>query len=424
LAPFLWIGLFILSIASSVFFSANVYALQFFLPGKFLASITRKNKEEILNRLSASRENLLFVCSLCRLLFNMLAILFMLLSFRTIRGSPLDFADYVLLVAGAFLIFMVFSSSIPYSWAKYAGQNILSRTCNFLFIMLFISRPLLWIYKVIDILIRRLAAVPEITEEQKQEQFLDGVEQRKIEGIVDEQEQEMIENVLEMSRKTAEEIMTPRTEIIAIEAGSDRQTVLSTVTSAGHSRFPVYEQNLDNIIGFLYAKDLLTDSVICNEPFVLRSKLRNANFVPETKPVRQLLREFQEQKLHIALVLDEYGGTAGLITIEDILEVLVGQIYDEYERKAPELVKRIDRYTIEADATTYVDELNKSFNLNLLNSEDYDTVGGFILSHLGTVPQAGLEFEFANLKFTIISAEPRRIKVVRISQIVREKNVE
>lgn len=238
--------MFILSIAASVFFSANVYALQFFLPGKFLASITRDDKEEILNRLSAARENLLFVCSLFRLLCNMLAILFMLISFRSIKGSHLDAADYIILVAGAFLIFMVFSSALPYSWAKYAGQIILSRTCSFLFAMLFISRPLLWIYKVIDILIRRLAAVPEITEEQRQEQFLDGVEQRKIEGIVDEQEQEMIENVFEMSRKTAEEIMTPRTEIIAIDAASDRLAVLNIVTSAGHSRFPVYEQNLDN----------------------------------------------------------------------------------------------------------------------------------------------------------------------------------
>lgn len=155
----------------------------------------------------------------------------------------------------------------------------------------------------------------------------------------------------------------------------------------------------------------------------LRSKLRNACLVPETKPVRQLLREFQEQKLHIALVLDEYGGTAGLITIEDILEVLVGRIYDEFEKKTPQLLKRIDRYTIDADAKTYIDELNKRFSLNVPDSEDYDTVGGFILSHLGSVP-AGLEFEFGNLKFTVLSAEARRIKLVRITQIAREKNVD
>lgn len=416
--------MFILSIAASVFFSANVYALQFFLPGKFLASITRDDKEEILNRLSAARENLLFVCSLFRLLCNMLAILFMLISFRSIKGSHLDAADYIILVAGAFLIFMVFSSALPYSWAKYAGQIILSRTCSFLFAMLFISRPLLWIYKVIDILIRRLAAVPEITEEQRQEQFLDGVEQRKIEGIVDEQEQEMIENVFEMSRKTAEEIMTPRTEIIAIDAASDRLAVLNIVTSAGHSRFPVYEQNLDNIVGFLYAKDLLTNNAQCSDSLDLRSILRNAYFVPETKPVRQLLREFQEQKLHIALVLDEYGGTAGLITIEDILEVLVGQIYDEYERKTPELVKRIDRFTVEADAKTYVDDLNKRFGLNLPDSEDYDTIGGFILAHLGTIPSAGTEFDYGNLKFTVVSAESRKIRQVKITQLARDKNAE
>lgn len=263
----LLISLFILSAAGSVFFSANAYALQFFSPGKFLAAITHKNKEEILNRLSAQRENLLFVCSLCRLLCNMLTILFMLITFDTVKNAPLNAADYGLLSGAAFLFFMLFSFAIPYSWAKYAGQNILSKTCYFLFAALSILMPFVWVYKFAEILIRRLAGITEITEEQKQEQFLDGVEQRKIEGIVDEQEQEMIENVLDMSRKTAEEIMTPRTEIVAIEINSDRQTVFGTVSAAGYSRFPVYEGNLDNIIGLLYAKDLIRDSDKCNEPF-------------------------------------------------------------------------------------------------------------------------------------------------------------
>ena len=181
---------------------------------------------------------------------------------------------------------------------------------------------------------------------------------------------------------------------------------------------------MDNIIGLLYAKDLLKDSDKCNEPFELRSKLRNAYFVPETKPIRELLREFQHQKLHIAVVLDEYGGTAGLISLEDILEVIVGEISDEYDIKPPEPVKRIDRYTVEADARTYVDDLNDRFGLNLPDSEDYDTIGGFILSHLGSIPQAGTEFEYGDLKFKIISAEARRIKQVRITEAVKERNAE
>ena len=422
----IWLSVscFILSAAGSLFFSVNAYALQFFSPGKLSKAIGYKNKEDLISRLTAARENLLFACSLCRLLCNMLAILFLLISFESLKNAVLNITDYCLVLAAGFLIIMVLGYAIPYSWAKYATGKILGKTCTFLFALLFICRPFISVYKLTDILIRRLAGIVEITDEQKQEQFLDGVERHKIEGIVDEEEQEMIENILEMSDKTAQEIMTPRTDIVAIEANSDRQSVLATLTAAGHSRFPVYETNLDNIIGLLYAKDLLKDSDKCNEPFELRSKLRSTYFVPETKPIRELLREFQKQKLHIAVVLDEYGGTAGLISLEDILEVIVGEIADEYDTKPLEPVKRIDRYTIEADARTYIDNLNDRFGLNLPDSEDYDTVGGFILSHLGGIPQAGTEFEYGDLKFKITAAEARRIKQVRITEAVKERNAE
>jgi putative hemolysin len=418
------ISLLFLSAAASAFFAVNAYALQFFSPAKLQQAFCHKNKEELISRLVAGRENLLFACSLCRLLCNLLTILFMLLFLESIKGISPDTIDYCLAVTASLAILMIFSYAIPYSWAKYASEQILSKTCRFLFILSVVCRPITSVYKFTDIIVRRLAGIAEITDETRQEQFLDGINQRKMEGIVDEQEQEMIENVLEMSEKTAEEIMTPRTDIIPIEANSDRQTVFGAITAAGHSRFPVYQDNIDNIIGLLYVKDLLGDIDKCNAPFDLRGKLRKAYFVPETKPIRKLLREFQDQKLHIAIVLDEYGGTAGLITLEDILEVLVGEISDEYDIKPPEPVKKIDRYTIEADARTYVDDLNDKFNLNLPDSEYYDTVGGFILSHLGHIPQSGTEFEYGGLKFTIISAEARRIKHIRIAKLTKENNAE
>jgi putative hemolysin len=416
--------LFFLSAAGSVFFSANAYALQFFSPGKLQNALDRKNREELINRLAIGRENLLFACSLCRLLCNMLAVLFMLIGFESLKGAGLDSTDYLLAIATSFVMFMICSYAIPYSWAKYAGEKILSRTYRFLFILSAVFRPLVSVYKFTDIIVRRLSGIVEITDEQRQEQFLDRIEQQKIEGIVDEQEQEMIENVLTMSEKTAEKIMTPRTDIVAIEVSSDRQSVFQTVTAAGYSRFPVYQGNMDNIVGLLYVKDLLKDTDRCDAPFELRSKLRAAYFIPETKPIRKLLREFQNQKLHIAVVLDEYGGTAGLITLEDILEVLVGDISDEYDTKPPEPVKKIDRNTIEADARIYIDDLNDRFGLRLPDSEDYDTVGGFILSHLGCIPQSGTEFEYGGLKFTVISAEARRVKHIRITKVAKENNVD
>ena len=269
-----------------------------------------------------------------------------------------------------------------------------------------------------DSLVKRLAGIvetaPDRQQEEKHEEFLNGLEQQKTEGVLDEEQQQMIENVLELNETCADEIMTPRTDIVAVDLSSDLQTILKTITAAGHTRVPVYENNIDNIIGLVYAKDLLTEINKNPSNFNLRSKIRDAYFVPETKLLRALLHELKNQKLHIAVVLDEYGGTAGIVTLEDILKELVGEITDEYEEKPPEPVKQIDPNTIEADAGTYVDDLNDRFQLNLPENEDYDTIGGFVFSRLGYIPRTGESFDYENLNFTIAYAEKRKIKRIKI----------
>jgi CBS domain-containing protein len=174
------------------------------------------------------------------------------------------------------------------------------------------------------------------------------------------------------------EIMTPRTDLVAVDVEADLSTVLQTIQDVGHSRMPVYEENVDTIVGLIYAKDLLGEIGKNPEQFHVRERMREVYFVPETKPLRALLHEFQDQKLHIAVVLDEFGGTAGIVTLEDILEELVGPIADEYEETPAESVKRLDENTIEVDARTYVDDLNDEYALDLPEDEDYDTVGGFV----------------------------------------------
>jgi CBS domain containing-hemolysin-like protein len=353
-----------------------------------------------------------------------MAILLILLGiFATLRGGQPQISDYVFASIIAMVIFSTFSLAIPHAWAKYAGEKILSRTCGFLMFFKQIALPVLYILRVYDGFVRRLAGVAETTpeeeHEEKQEEFLNGLEQHRIEGVVDEEEQEMIENVLELSETTADEIMTPRTDIVAVEVNSGLHTVLDSINTAGHTRVPVYEKNRDNIIGLIYAKDLLAEVGKPAADFKLRSKIREAYFVPESKPLRALLHEFQDQKLHIAIVLDEYGGTAGIVTLEDILEELVGEITDEYEKTRPEPIAELDKNTIETDARTYIDDLNDQFELNLPEDEDYDTIGGFVFSHLGYIPKTGENFDYENLKFTITSAEARRIKRIRIQKCSR-----
>ena len=261
-----------------------------------------------------------------------------------------------------------------------------------------------------------MAGAPEPTPERQEEEFLTDLELQKLRGVVDEEEQEMIESVLGLSETTAGEIMTPRTDMTAVEVSASPQAILDAITSTGHSRVPVYEGNIDNVVGFIYAKDLLTEVGKGAADFRLREKLRPTYFIPETKSLRELLHEFQDQKLHIAVVVDEYGGTAGIISIEDILEELVGEITDEYEKSGPKYIKKIDPNTIEADAKTPLYDLNNQCALNLPESEDYDTIGGFVLSHLGYVPQTGESFDYKNLKFFIVAAETRRIKRLRIQK--------
>ena len=151
--------------------------------------------------------------------------------------------------------------------------------------------------------------------------------------------------------------------------------------------------------------------------FDLRQKMRKAYFVPETKPLRDLLHEFKKQKLHIAVVLDEYGGTAGIVTIEDIFEHLVGDIAGEYEKPEPETLHKISETIAEVDARMYIDDVNSQLEIELPDEEDYDTLGGFVFSHLGYIPKTGQTFDYANLRFTVIAAEPRSVRRVRIENL-------
>ncbi|KPK77069.1 MAG: hypothetical protein AMJ79_04530 [Phycisphaerae bacterium SM23_30] len=266
------------------------------------------------------------------------------------------------------------------------------------------------------------AEPPEERLEEKQEELLSAVQEGQKKGVVDEREREMIESVLEFRGTTAGEIMTPRTDIITIKADAQLSEVIEIIVTEGHSRYPVYENSIDNIIGMLYAKDLLSDLNNPHNSHGIRHRLRQPFFVPKNKTLRDLLGCFQNQKIHIAVVLDEYGGTAGVVTIEDILEELVGEIIDEYEPPEPEPLLRINERTIEVDARYEIDKLNYECRLNLPEDEDYESVGGFVVGKLGHIPPAGFTFAHQNLQITILDAGPRKIKRLRIVIASSEEN--
>ncbi|MCP4259539.1 MAG: HlyC/CorC family transporter [Planctomycetes bacterium] len=426
-----WAVLLICFLAGgTLFFSVNAFALRIFsyvkLQEAFKAANKKKNPEELAEQLAEKSEDLILMCFLYRLILNVCILLLLVSIFISPQpaSSPAHITDYLLTFIIAIVIFSLFSLAIPRAWAKYTGEKVLCRTFTLLKLCEVAAAPILSIFRLYEALVRRLAGIPETTpeeeHEEKQEEFITDLEQARTEGVLDEEEQEMIENVLELSSSTADEIMTPRTDMIAAEVNSGLQQVLETITSAGHTRIPVYEDNIDNIIGLVYAKDLLGEIGKSGSEFKLRDKMRDAYFVPESKPLRALLHEFQNQKLHIAVVLDEYGGTAGIVTLEDILEELVGEITDEYEETPTEPIKNIDQNTIEADARTYIDDINDQCKLNLPEDEDYETIGGFVFARLGYIPKTGESFDHENLKFTITSAEARSVKRVRIQKTTEQ----
>lgn len=395
-----------------LFFTLNGLALRSFSRMKLQEAFRSAGREERVHDFLNHLEDLILTCGLFRIVLNT-ATIFILINLLKHRHFILTFVITVLLLELCGLL-------IPHAWAKHAGEFMLPRTYPWLKVVLVVIRPLLVIFHLHDRLVKRLAGVPETdaeqAQEERQEEILSFVEQGRIEGIVDEEEVEMIENVLELGETTAEEIMTPRTDMVAIEARDGLDTILETIRDKGHSRIPVYDETIDHITGLIYAKDLLTEIGRDPKTFSLKEKMREAYFVPESKLLRDLLHEFQSQKLHIAVVLDEYGGTAGIVTIEDILEELVGEITDEYEKAPVKPYKKIDELTYDIDARMYIDDVNEELDIELPEEEDYDTIGGFVFSHLGYIPKVGEHFEHSGVTISITAAGPRVVKKLRLKK--------
>jgi len=238
-------------------------------------------------------------------------------------------------------------------------------------------------------------------------------------GVVEDEEREMIDAVLEIGETVAREVMTPRTDMVAVPVEIGLDDLLGVVTSAVHSRIPVYQGTLDSIVGVLLVKDLLPLMASRNggrDHFDLHHLMREPYFVPDTKPVADILTEFRRQKLHLAIVLDEFGGTYGLVTMEDLLEEIVGDINDEYDIVEPEYSSTPEGDVL-IDGGALIYEVNERFGLEL-PEEDYDTIGGYIFGALGRVPLVGDEVEAptedAAWRLRVEEIEERRITCARL----------
>jgi putative hemolysin len=273
-----------------------------------------------------------------------------------------------------------------------------------------------WLGKLFDLpglLLLRLLDMPAPQAvEEEQEEILRLVELEESSGGIEEEERQMIRGIIGLEDTTAREIMVPRLDIAAVASDETIEDAVRLVVARGFSRVPLYERSIDNIVGIIYAKDLLRSYANHETSTPLVGIARTAEFIPETKRVDELLAELRHKKVHIAIVLDEYGGTAGLVTIEDLIEEIVGEIEDEYD-PGEVRVEQLSPDEAIVDGRASIDVLEELFGVDV-QGEDVDTVGGFVYNHLGKIPVPGDGVEVGSLTLTVLSVSGHRIKKIRI----------
>jgi putative hemolysin len=312
------------------------------------------------------------------------------------------------------LVVLIACEITPKTLALQRAERVALRLAPLVAGATIVMRPVVYVLTAVTRLILRIlggkAEVrgPFVTEEELKMLVTVGEE----EGVIEEEEREMSHGIFEMGDMSVRELMVPRTDLVAIEVNEPVEKAVDLVTKHGHTRIPVYEGNLDHIVGVLYAKDLLR-AVVRGEKKTLRDIARKPYFTPESNKVQDVLRDLRKNRVHMAIVVDEYGGTAGAVTIEDILEEIVGPIHDEYDIGEEDEIQFINPNEVVLDGRVSVDDVNELLKLSLA-ADNYDSIGGFVLNQLGATPKVGATLKLGNAELRVEAVQGSRIKKVRI----------
>jgi putative hemolysin len=273
--------------------------------------------------------------------------------------------------------------------------------------------PILWAVTLISrgLTGGRAARAPYLTEEE----LITALHVSEEAGVIEEQEHQMIHGIIEIGDKTVREIMIPRTDIIAVPKEASLRDIIKLFKEHRHTRMPVYDENIDHVIGLIHTKDLLLYYTLSTSTkFDMDRVLRPMEYTPEQKKVDELLNEMRTKKQHMMIVVDEYGGTAGMVTLEDLLEEIVGEIRDEYDTAEEDLLTFLNDHEARVDAGFPLEELNERLRLNLEESGDYDSVGGYVHAMLGKIAEGGDSFNAGRAKWVVEKVKGRRIETVRL----------
>ncbi len=321
---------------------------------------------------------------------------------------------------------LIFGEIIPKSWARHHCESMAPRLAPWVaFIYKILKYPIRFFMLISNMIIRLFGGestkeVPFVTSDDLKLMIEVGEKQ----GLLDIDEREMLHSIFELSETQIREVMTPRVEMIYVKVTDPLETVLKAFEQHDFSRLPVIEDNRDNVVGILYMKDLLHHWHMNNDSQdVVRKLMRPRIYVPENKRVDEVLKQFQREKIHLAIVVDEYGGTSGLVTIEDILEEIVGEIHDEFDEEE-EPITKVGETTWIVDATVHPDDLYEALGLEWEDEEEeFDSVAGFLLHLRGDLPKTGEVIEHEDIMFTVMEANEKRINRVRVEQIPKREKV-
>lgn len=316
------------------------------------------------------------------------------------------------------VVILVFGEITPKVIAKNNSTKISKSVIVPIYILTKITIPIIWILTGISKFIGRIIGV-DIKDEAimiTEQDILSYVNVGEAEGVIETEEKDMIESMVTFGETCAREVMTPRTSVFAIEGNKSVNDVWNEITTLGYSRIPVYKDVMDEVIGILYIKDLLNavKDGKCDLP--VKEFVRKAHFVPETKSIIKILEDFKTQKVHMAIVIDEYGGTVGVVTIEDLIEEIFGEIRDEYDKEDEETIREKAPDLYEVDAMLDIETINKELNIELPVSEDYESLGGLIMNELDKIAEVGDIVHISGVELKVLEIQKMRIVKVLIKK--------
>jgi len=316
---------------------------------------------------------------------------------------------------------LVLGELVPKRFAMQKSEEISRFSVGPLTFLAYIAAPFVKLLTLsTNFFIRVLGGNPNANEEHITEEeirlMIDVGEEK---GAIQEIEKEMINNIFDFDDKVASDIMTHRTELVSISKDLDLKEIINVISSEQFTRVPVYENSIDNIIGILHVKDLIKFVNVCaDNQFDLNKIIRQPHFVPESKKTNELFKELQESKVHMAIVIDEYGGTAGIVTIEDLLEEIVGNIFDEYDYEEVKEFEKLDKNTYLFDGTISLDKAEKIIGVKL-PTEEYETLSGYLIGQLGKFPVVGEKpiIELDDIVFKVEEIDEKRIAKIKTSRV-------